>query len=186
MRDLMNHILFAAPSRLDSLSRGFRGRRMHLEMHDIVLGLAVVGLVALAAWGLSYLLRMQERGQGLAGPLRLFLALCREHGLKWSDQWLLYRVAKLQRLPDPARLFLEPERFQPINLGPLAVHAPRMQALARRLFALPPEEDSAEKAAPKAEPTRQPDASEPAASPLPLVAPPEIAGGASGQGIPAG
>jgi hypothetical protein len=112
---LARGILLAQRGRVDSLSSGFRGRRF--ETRDIVICLSVVAGVAVAVGLLSYLLRIQERRRGRPSPLRLFLSLCKAHRLRWSQRWLLWRVARAQRLRDPARLFLEPRRLLPAGLG---------------------------------------------------------------------
>lgn len=133
---LYRGILLAAQSRLDSLSSGFRGRRARLETDDIVTGLLIFSGIALAVWGLSLFLRLQERRRGYPRPLRLFLSLCRAHRLRPSEWWLLWRVARAQRLRDPARLFLEPERLQPADLGQrLAARADQLAQIRDRLFA---------------------------------------------------
>jgi hypothetical protein len=117
-RLLCHGILLAQRSRIDSLSSGFRGRRARLETSDIVIYLLAVAGIAVAVWLLSYLLRLQERRRGHASPLRLFLSLCKAHGLRWSQRWLLWRVARAQQLRDPARLFLDPERLDAAYVAP--------------------------------------------------------------------
>ena len=56
----------------------------------------------------------------LSSPNRLFLSLCRAHRIAWSDRWLLWRLAASQRLEDPVRVFLEPERLDPDAAGPFS------------------------------------------------------------------
>jgi len=71
----------------------------------------------------------------LSSPNRLFLSLCRAHGIAWSDRWLLWRLAASQRLKDPARLFLEPERLDPDLARPLSRRrAARLERLRLQLF----------------------------------------------------
>lgn len=115
-RLLCHGILLAQRGRLDSLSSGFRGRRARFDTQDIVTVLMVLAGIAVAIFAISYFLGLQEQRQGRASPLRLFLALCKAHRLRWSESWLLWRVARSQRLRDPARLFLEPQRLQAANL----------------------------------------------------------------------
>jgi len=135
MNDLLLHpILLAQLNRFEGLSRGFKGRR--LDSGEIISGLLIVLAILLAVWLLSYVLSLRERRGAYASPLRLFLALCRAHRLPWSEQWLLWRVAKAQRLRDPARIFLEPQRLQPPNLdGWSAEQVDRLERLRERLFA---------------------------------------------------
>ena len=118
MNRLLYHgIVLAEGSRLEGLSREFRGRRSRFDTQDIVIALMVVAAIAVAIFLVSYYLNLQERRRGSVRPLRLFLSLCQAHRLRWSERWLLWRVSRIQRLRDPARLFIEPQRLQPANLG---------------------------------------------------------------------
>jgi len=126
-------VLLGKGSRLDGLSRGFRGRRLDTE--DFVIGLMIVGGVLLSMWVLARFLSYQERRRASARPLRLFCSLCKAHGLRWSEWWLLWKVARCQRLRDPARVFLEPERLDPANLNTaLRRRQAKLEALRGRIF----------------------------------------------------
>ena len=71
--------------------------------------------------------------------LKLFLELCRAHGLTWKERFLMWRLARCQRLRDPARLFLEADRFEEARLSrPLKVHNQSFRAIRARLFRAPP------------------------------------------------
>jgi hypothetical protein len=129
-------ILLAQRSRLEGLRKGFRGHRIDSE--EILTGLLILGGIAMAIWLLSYLLRLQEGRRAYSSPLWLFFSLCRAHRLRWSEGWLLWRVARAQRLSDAARVFLEPERLQAANLGPaLRRRAAQLEQLRERLSARP-------------------------------------------------
>ena len=122
------------------LNKGFRGRPV--DFSDIVTGVLVFLGIALAVWVLSYVLSLRERRRGRTSPLGLFLSLCKAHRLRWAEQWLLWRVARAQKLRDPARLFLEPERFRPAGLGAaLQSRSAELENLRDRLFAEPSEPD---------------------------------------------
>ena len=116
-RLLYHAILLAERSRLDSIAREFQGRRARFQKEDLVIGLLILGGIALAVWILSYALKFQEQRRSRPSPLRLFLSLCKAHRLRWSQRWLLWRVARARQLRDPARLFLEPEMLEAANLG---------------------------------------------------------------------
>jgi hypothetical protein len=134
-RFVYDAILLAQRGRLDSLSSGFRGRRARFDTQDIVTVLLIAAGIAVAVWVLSYFLRLQERRRGYASPLGLFLSLCRAHRLRWSQWWLLWRVAGAQQLRDPARLFLEPERLDPANLDRLfETRQAKLKQIRDRLF----------------------------------------------------
>jgi hypothetical protein len=71
-----------------------------------------------------------------SNPRRLFAGLCQAHGLARDDRRLLQRLAGSQGLDAPARLFLEPERFDPAALpARLRSWGARFQAIRGRLFA---------------------------------------------------
>lgn len=134
---LLNHgILLAQGGRLDGLRKGFEGRRF--DFGDVLTAVLILGGIGLAVWVLSYLLSLRERRRGYSSPLGLFLSLCKAHRLRWSQRWLLWRLARSQRLRDPALLFVEPERFQPASLGPtLRSRSDELAQLRGRLFAEP-------------------------------------------------
>ena len=154
MNQLIHHcLLLAARGRLDHLSSGFR-RRTRLDSNDLVSGLMIIAGVAVAIWLLSLYMARQEKRPPCNKPLSLFWDLCKAHGLKLSDYWLLWRLARRQRLRDPARLFLEPERFNADKLGAeWKPHSERLRQLREKLFA-----DLA------AEKIEEPEATQPAAA----------------------
>ena len=136
MNRLLYHaILLAERSRLDSLSSGFRGRRARFHKEDLVVGLLILGGIALAVWILSYALKFQEQRRSRPSPLRLFLSLCKAHRLRWSQRWLLWRVARARQLRDPARLFLEPEMLEAADLGRwFETRRAQLKQIRHRLF----------------------------------------------------
>lgn len=141
MRSFLFHeILLAQATRWEGMSRNFQARRTHIDSHDVALGAVILLCCLLAVWVLSFVARLQERQRPLLSksPLGLFLGLCRAHGLRWSERWLLWRVAMTRRLRDPARLFLEPGLFDPGTLTPsLRAQAVELRQLRERLFAQP-------------------------------------------------
>ncbi len=123
---------------MDDLTSHFRGPRVRLGANDAVYLLLGVGGLILVLWLLSLLMTWQERGYRKPSPVRLFLSLCRAHHLGWTEAWLLWRLARSQRLRDPARVFLEPERFAGAHLSrPLRRHAGRLDMVQKKLFAGP-------------------------------------------------
>jgi len=135
MNSLIYHgMLLAQRSRLDSLAGGFKGRR--IDGDDMLQGLLALAGIAAAVWALSYLLALQERRRLYSSPRRLFLSLCRAHRLRWSQRWLLWRVARWQGLRDPARLFVEPQRLAAANVGPaLRGKATQLGEIAKKIYA---------------------------------------------------
>lgn len=134
----VSYILLARRNPMEDLSDYFRGPRVQLSTNDAVLMLVVLGGLILFMWLLSVLMNWQEQGQRRPSSLRLFLVLSRAHQLAWTDVWLLWRLARSQRLSDPARVFLEPERFERVHLsGTLRRSADRLAELRQKLFAHP-------------------------------------------------
>ncbi|MHC4399693.1 MAG: hypothetical protein ACYTG0_08440 [Planctomycetota bacterium] len=180
-----------APNPLDNISKEFQGRDARVESGYLVTGLVVLVGIVVAVW---FLAKLWERYEGCApqnSPRKLFFSLCRAHRLRWSEWWLLWRVARDQKLDSPARLFLEPERLDPASLSPfLRLRAPQLAAIRSRLFAglsignatQPPPAKGDEQAAnaPKSASTTDPPSSPvvPAAAvaaPDPIAAPPASA-----------
>ncbi len=128
--------LLAQRNRLDDLTSRFRGDNVRFEATDALLLLSCLGGLILLLWLISVLITWQEKGCRRASPTRLFFRLARAHKLSWSDVWLLWRLAKLQRVSDPGRIFLEPDRFDPVHLAePLRRHRRRLETLREKLFA---------------------------------------------------
>jgi hypothetical protein len=131
--------LIAQATRMDDLAGGmaetFRGDRTPLDSKGMMY--AVVGLISfvLVAWFLAHSAE-KEKNRGRCRPRRLFLSLCRTHRLAWSDCWFLWRLAAQHRLADPARVFIEPERFDRAGTNLQSQrHITRLQRLRTQLFA---------------------------------------------------
>jgi hypothetical protein len=143
MHDLaISSLLLANRSRLENLQREFQQGLSPEGCKQLTLFLMALAAAALLFWGLAH---WMERRQGLLAnrPLGLFLSLSKAHHLGWSDRWLLWRLARSHRLRAPARLFLEPERFEVSRLPPpMRRHAARLEGLQERLFAGLAEADS--------------------------------------------
>jgi hypothetical protein len=126
--------LLARVTWLEGMMRQFSGGNRHLgTMHLVLLTLIVAILVAVMARFSSQVGKPRYNN-----PRALFRALCRAHRLDLGSRRLLDRLARQQRLADPARLFLEPERFELNNLGPtLKSQQARFVTLRDRLFTEP-------------------------------------------------
>lgn len=128
--------LLAQLSRSEELGRKFRGANARVGADDalMVLVLLTVGIGVLVL--LSQLLKLQERDRPCNNPKKLFRKLCQLHGLDRKSRNLLWELATHQSLDHPARLFLEPARFNPENVGPtLSEHQAEFNTLRGRLFA---------------------------------------------------
>lgn len=132
--------LFAQHSPLDSvmdnLGRGLRHRSTRMTTQDTVKMLLLFATAFVAVWAIGRL------WHALSNRLRqtrgwLFFRLCRAHGLRWRDHWLLWQVAREHQLHDPAMLFIKPELLQTSSVGLIdpAVGA-RLAELRTQLFAV--------------------------------------------------
>ena len=131
-------LLSAGQTPMENLTDYFRGPRVELRASDAVSLLLGLGGLILLFWLLSLLLNWQERGCRRPSATRLFLRLSRAHRLAWTDVWLLWRLARSQRLSEPARVFLEPDRFDAVHLsGTLRRSRARLDHLRAKLFADP-------------------------------------------------
>jgi hypothetical protein len=169
-----NCLLLAARTRMDDLvsglGSGFREKHARYTTTEVVSGMLGLIVLALLVWlatqGIRRLIHRLRSGRGW-----LFLRLCQAHGLKWSDRWLLWRLTRYQLLRDPARLFVDPDRWEPSRLDPrLPVDRVRLTALWRRVFCDLPGREKAS-LAPAARPTIPPVAAATANSNAPAGAP---------------
>jgi hypothetical protein len=99
---------------------------------ELVVWLAVLGLGAATTCLAVRFLAYRVRRRSFDRPGRLLFSMCRAHRLPWSQWWLLRRIARIQGLQDPVRLFVEPERLDPARLGP-QFYSRQAQILAMRL-----------------------------------------------------
>jgi hypothetical protein len=128
--------LLADRNRVDEVIGVLREHPKQLDAEYLWSGLAVIVAIVLTFWLLSRLLARQENPPPCNSTSKLFFSLCRAHGLSWSQRWLLWRVARQQKLRDAARLFLEPERLAERHLGRRLKHRRQdLAALRRCLFA---------------------------------------------------
>jgi len=149
-------LLLAERNGLDELASrmadGFRGDRVRLDFGLVVVMLLGAAGLAAAILFLSRLAGGRDRRSVSNSPGKLFVSLCRAHGLTWKDTWLLWRLARWQQLDDTARLFLEPDHFDLDGLSPpLAARGERLKSIRGRLFA-----DLAATETPRAAPAQEP------------------------------
>ena len=140
MTCLLEHLawqLMLAPGNTHwkSMGRSFRGRRAMLDSNDLSMMLLILTGIVLAVFLLSRFLSRQDRQKSYNSPRALFCSLTKAHELDRKSRRLLRQVARWQRLAHPARLFLEPWRFEPVNLSPpLRKRLDEIQALRDHIF----------------------------------------------------
>ncbi len=131
-----NPILFADRSRIfRDLGSGFREKRESFEPTDL-LWWVLAAVVVIAVFGaIGSLLARQDKRRLYSSPRALFRALCKAHALDRTSRQLLRQMAHAQKLKVPARLFLEPDRFEPAVLArELRGQQDAIAALGKRLF----------------------------------------------------
>ncbi len=131
------HLLrLADATRWRSMGSGFRGSRARFDTTDILTGVLLVAAVAAGVYLLSRLVSRQEAHRRHYSPRSLFRSLCRAHELDHHSRRLLASLVRGQRLRHPARMFVEPHRFEPEAVGPKLRHQfAEIRALRDRLFA---------------------------------------------------
>lgn len=120
---------------VNTVGADFRDRQVRYSTTHVLLGmLAVLVLFVVMVLGARGLEAVRRH---LRGSRRwLFWRLCRAHRLGFGDGHLLWRLARLRRLDEPARVFVEPEQFDPATL-PSAIQGRvgRLMELQNHLFA---------------------------------------------------
>jgi hypothetical protein len=129
-------ILLAQADRWREMGRDFRIDHTKLDPTLIVASLIV--LVAVIAF-LFFLHRLMNRREGRRlynSPKQLFKSLCRLHDLTSAERRTLLNLARSQELPQPASLFLAPERFAAALESPAwQPHRRQLERLRAKLFA---------------------------------------------------
>ena len=125
-----------ADSRLLKFQDSFKARETTVDSGQIMIGLTALTVVVIALWFVSRAMERRARRGRFDSSIGLFLSLAKAHNLGWYERWLLWRLARCHQLKEPARLFLEPERFDSSNLtDSLLVKHDRLKLIYRRIFA---------------------------------------------------
>ncbi len=128
-------VLLAEKGRFSDMGRQFRtASESSNYLHLLILFAVLVGL-GLAIWLAMQILQRKNR-KHYHSPRALFGELCQTHDLSRAEQQLLRRLASTHALEQPARLFLEPQRFDPISAGDLSADdRQQIVSLRSKLFA---------------------------------------------------
>jgi hypothetical protein len=109
---LMPCLLLAEGRAADQFVKGFREGTLHKTANYDWVIFAVVGLVVvLACYAFDRFWRTRPAASQ-PNERRLFLDLCRAHGLDRTSIRLLQRVARRAKVGQSAEVFLRPELFQ--------------------------------------------------------------------------
>ena len=129
---MMYAALLAQVNPLD-LGRNFRAAERDFQWANVVLLIAIIAAVGFAIW-LAVRFASEGEKRGYRSPRRMFRELCHAHQLDRTSRRLLKRLGAAHRLA-PMRLFLEPERFDPSQLGgSWAGQRPQLELLRDRIF----------------------------------------------------
>ena len=133
----LNSFVLAQQSRLEAMGDGLRNKGEAYTTTELLIGAGAIAVAGITIWFI--LQRLSERkSRRTNSPRKLFRELCAAHGLDRKDRKLLLKVTRWQRMTNPGRLFVEPVRFESVNLSPsLCKQHERLTALRNRLFALP-------------------------------------------------
>jgi hypothetical protein len=128
--------LLAQIQRFDGLRERFSGPRAQFGLDDAATALAVIAALAFVLYCVNRWHSRHSGRQSFNSPKAMFRELCKAHKLDRKARQLLKQVARWQGLAHPARLFVEPERFETINLSPqLERRSAELQKLRAKLFA---------------------------------------------------
>jgi hypothetical protein len=95
--------------------RNFREAEQNFQWTNVVLVVAIILAIVFALWLLLNYIAERE-GRSYHSPRKLFRELCHAHGLDRGSRQLLKRLASAHRLTHPSQLFLDPERFDVLQL----------------------------------------------------------------------
>ncbi len=143
MNEVANRLLlFAERARLSDMGRKFRESASGGNYFELAILVLVLIGVGVGIWLLVRRVQTSERGS-YHDSRSLFTELCDVHELSREQRQLLGRLAESQATPQPAHIFLDPDRFD-VAASELAsdeerVHVERLRAL---LFAAAPVADT--------------------------------------------
>jgi hypothetical protein len=119
------------------MGSGFREKRESFNPSDLLWWLFVAAAVIAVFVVVASILAKQDKHRLFNSPRALFNALCKAHNLDRGSRMLLKQLAQAQQLTVPARMFLEPDRFDPALLGPeLRHYRDTVIQLRNKLFAV--------------------------------------------------
>jgi hypothetical protein len=119
------------------MGSGFRDKRETFNPTDLLWWLVAVVGVLVAFLVVANMLAKQDKHRMYRSPRALFNALCKANGLDRASRSLLRQLAAASELESPARLFVEPDRFDLHRLpSTLRPQAGALAALHQRIFAV--------------------------------------------------
>ncbi len=118
--------------RLETFSGGFRRNRAQFDSSDVVFVLAGFAFVFALIWLVARSSESRARSNSSFG---LFWTLAKAHDIRWADRWMLWRIARVKRLAEPALLFLDPRITSPQYMHHLPPQLmARLKAFRRTVF----------------------------------------------------
>ncbi len=111
-------VLFAEADHWREIGRDFRVDHEKLDPTLIVASLIVLVAVVAFLWFLHRLMNRQEGRRVYNSPKQLFRSLCRLHELSGAERRALAYLARGEQSPQPAFLFLSPDRVDAALASP--------------------------------------------------------------------
>ncbi len=125
---------FAQATPWRDMGAHFREGGSPLDPTGLLIVLAVLFAVCALLWLLMRLHGRRER-RPYHAPRRLFLQLCDAHRISWREGWLLWRLARAQRLAQPGMLFVQGDLLTPSHVpGKFQRRQKVLDRLRSRLF----------------------------------------------------
>jgi hypothetical protein len=120
-------MLLAEAEQWREMGRDFRVDHTKLDPGLIFASIVVLVTVVGFLWFLHRLMNCREGRRLYNSPKQLFRSLCNLHELTRSERRILSHLARVDQLPQPACVFLEPDRFD------AAMKAPAFQSQRKQL-----------------------------------------------------
>jgi len=114
-QNMITHLL-AWQGSIENMSTHFRSGSERAGILPVVILVLILAAAGVGIWLLSRYVNRKYQG-GYANPRALFNALCTAHNLDYNGRRVLKRLAKFHGFAQPARIFLEPGRFESKNVA---------------------------------------------------------------------
>ncbi|HEV2968774.1 MAG TPA: hypothetical protein VGY55_02220 [Pirellulales bacterium] len=128
--------LLAESEQWREMGRDFRVDHTKLDPGLIFASIIVLVTVIAFLWFLHRLMNRREGRRLYNSPKKLFRSLCNLHELTRAERRMLARLASTDQLPQPAGVFLDPDRFDvAITLPAFRSQRTQLEQLRTKLFA---------------------------------------------------
>jgi len=112
----MSTYLIAWQGSIENMSSHFRDGAARPGLLPVAILVVVLLILGVAVWLFSRWMNQRHQG-GYNSPRAMFNELCGAHDLDYNSRRVLKRLAKFHGFSQPARIFLEPGRFDSHNVS---------------------------------------------------------------------